>query len=87
MSDQARQSFTDKAAASLKPDSEKSTPEHVGDKIKGAVDTIASKVQPEGQKSTGQKIGDTVSSDHGSDDTSLVNKAKDAAGVKDRGTN
>ena len=66
MSDQCRQSFTDKAASSLKvtstvdfsdrlihnlltlqPDSQKSTPEHIGDKIKGTADSVASKVQPE----------------------------------------
>jgi hypothetical protein len=66
MSDQARQSLTDKAASALKvppsltvpwlpshsllifqPDSEKSTPEHMGDKIKGTADHVASKVQPE----------------------------------------
>jgi Heat shock protein 9/12 len=66
MSDQARQSFTDKATAAVKvchlllvtgtsidtllffqPDSEKSTMEHIGDKIKGAGDSVASKTQPE----------------------------------------
>ncbi len=31
----------------FQPDSEKSTPEHLGDKIKGKTDRIASKVQPE----------------------------------------
>jgi hypothetical protein len=66
MSDQARQSLSDKAASALKvpssltmanplthsllifqPDSEKSTPEHMKDKIKGKADHLASKVQPE----------------------------------------
>jgi hypothetical protein len=31
----------------LQPDSEKSTSEHIGDKIKGKADAVASKVQPE----------------------------------------
>ncbi|KAH9994007.1 heat shock protein 9/12-domain-containing protein [Russula vinacea] len=87
MSDQCRQSFTDKAASSLKPDSQKSTTEHVGDKIKGTMDSIASNVQPEGQKSKGQQVGDTLSSDHGEDDTSMLNKAKNAVGLGDRSTN
>lgn len=71
MSDQCRQSFTDKAASSLKvplpltivtvsftllltlqPDSQKSTTEHVGDKIKGTMDSIASNVQPEVRRLT-----------------------------------
>ena len=65
MSDQCRQSLTDKAADALKvpssltpsrpshsplilqPDSEKSTTEQMGDKIKGKADHVASKVQPE----------------------------------------
>ncbi|KAN0114105.1 Heat shock protein 9/12 domain containing protein [Russula decolorans] len=87
MSDQARQSLTDKAATALKPDSEKSTPEHMGDKIKGKADHIASKVQPESEKSSGQKVGDALSADHGGDDTSLVDKAKNAVGLGDRSTN
>jgi len=86
MSDQ-RQSLTDKTAASLKPDSQKSTPEHFEDKAKGKADTYASKVQPEGQKSTGQRVSDTLSSDHGGDDTSLLNKAKNTVGLGDRDTN
>jgi len=68
-----------KAAATVKPDSEKSTLEKVGDTMKGKLDSISSKVQPESQKSTGQKVGDTISSGHGESGTSLVNKAKDAA--------
>ncbi|KAF8502100.1 heat shock protein 9/12-domain-containing protein [Russula emetica] len=83
MSDQGRQSLTDKATNAMKPDSEKSTTEHMGDKIKGTADNIASKVQPESQKSSGQKVGDAL--DHGGDDTSLVDKAKNAVGL-DRGT-
>lgn len=87
MSDQARQSLTDKAASALKPDSEKSTPEHIKDKVKGKADHLASKVQPESQKSCGQKVGDALSVDHGGNDTSLVDKAKNAVGLGDHGTN
>jgi hypothetical protein len=57
----------DKAAAAVKPDSEKFTSEHIGDKIKGQVDSIASKVQPKDQKSMGQKVGNLLSSGYGKD--------------------
>ncbi|KAF5365223.1 hypothetical protein D9758_005421 [Tetrapyrgos nigripes] len=60
MSDTGRQSLTDKAAAALKPDSQKSTTEHVGDKLGGKADSAASSVQPQSEKSTTQKIGDTL---------------------------
>ncbi|KAI0276586.1 heat shock protein 9/12-domain-containing protein [Russula aff. rugulosa BPL654] len=86
MSDQTRQSLTDKAANALKPDSEKSTTEHIGDKIKGKADNIASKVQPESEKSSSQKVGDALSVDQGGDDTSLIDKAKNAV-LGDRNTN
>lgn len=64
MSDNFRESFTDKAEAKLKvrysplvhveivadpvfqPDSEKSTTEHFGDKLKGHADSAASTAQP-----------------------------------------
>ncbi|KAF8490451.1 heat shock protein 9/12-domain-containing protein [Russula emetica] len=85
MSDQGRQSLTDKAANAMTPDSEKSTTEHMGDKIKGKADNVASRAQPESQKSSGQKVGDAL--DNGGDDTSLVDKAKNAVGLGDRGTN
>ncbi|KAH9998495.1 heat shock protein 9/12-domain-containing protein [Russula compacta] len=87
MSDQGRQSFTDKAAAALKPDSEKSTPEHVSDKIKGTADTVASEIQPESQKSTGQEVGDTFSGGRKENDASLLDKAKNAVGLGDRNIN
>ncbi|THH12464.1 hypothetical protein EW146_g7675 [Bondarzewia mesenterica] len=47
MSDTGRQSFTDKAESTVKPDSQKSTTEQAGDKMKGASDSISSTVQPE----------------------------------------
>lgn len=37
----------DKVKAAVKPDSEKSTTEHMGDKVKGKSDNAASNVQPE----------------------------------------
>ncbi|KAI0256038.1 heat shock protein 9/12-domain-containing protein [Lactifluus subvellereus] len=83
MSDQARQSFTDKATAAVKPDSEKSTIEHIGDKLKGAGDSIASKTQPESHKSTTQQIGDTLSASPDESNASLVDKTKKAMGLGD----
>merc|ERR1711915_231110 len=61
MSDALRQSTTDKAASSLKPDSQKSGLEQAGDSIKGAADNVAGSVQPSGEKSATQKASDTVS--------------------------
>ncbi|KAJ7905700.1 heat shock protein 9/12-domain-containing protein [Mycena olivaceomarginata] len=81
MSDNARESFTDKAGAALKPDSQKSTTEQVGDHVKGTGDSIASTLQPQSEKSTSQKAGDTLSGNSNNNDESLVNKAKDAVGL------
>ncbi|KAI0331006.1 hypothetical protein GY45DRAFT_1276824 [Cubamyces sp. BRFM 1775] len=83
MSDTGRQSFTDKASAALKPDSEKSTTEHFGDKLKGKSDSAASTFQPESEKSTSQRIGDTFSSNSNNDQPSLTQKAKNAMGMGD----
>ncbi|KIO31264.1 hypothetical protein M407DRAFT_19643 [Tulasnella calospora MUT 4182] len=79
MSDTGRQSLTDKAGAALKPDSEKSTTEHIGDKFKGTSDSVASSMQPQSEKSTTQKMGDTMSS--GNTNESLLDKAKNAMGM------
>ncbi|KAH9961293.1 heat shock protein 9/12-domain-containing protein [Russula dissimulans] len=84
MSDQGRQSLAGKAGAALKPDSEKSTSEHIGDKLKGTADSIASKLQPEGQKSTGQQVGDKLSSGPGDENTPVVDKIKDGLSLGDR---
>jgi hypothetical protein len=46
MSDASRQSFTDKAGAALKPDSQKSTLEQAGDFVKGKSDNVASSAEP-----------------------------------------
>ncbi|KAI0779340.1 heat shock protein 9/12-domain-containing protein, partial [Fomes fomentarius] len=82
MSDAGRQSFTDKATAALKPDSEKSTTEHMGDKFKGNADSVASTLQPQGGKSTSQKAGDALSSNSNhSTEPSLAQKAKNAVGL------
>ena len=46
MSDALRQDTSDKATSALKPDSQKSTLETIGDKVKGAGDSAAGTVQP-----------------------------------------
>ncbi|KAJ6497030.1 heat shock protein 9/12-domain-containing protein [Mycena vitilis] len=81
MSDNARQSMTDKAGAALKPDSQKSTTEQVGDHVKGTGDSIASTLQPQGEKSTSQKAGDAVSGNSNQNDESLLQKTKDTIGL------
>ncbi|KAI0661275.1 heat shock protein 9/12-domain-containing protein [Cubamyces menziesii] len=84
MSDTGRQSLTDKATAALKPDSEKSTTQHFGDKLKGKSDSAASTLQPESEKSTTQRIGDAFSSNSNNDQPSLTQKAKNAMGMGDK---
>ncbi|RPD54750.1 hypothetical protein L226DRAFT_570953 [Lentinus tigrinus ALCF2SS1-7] len=81
MSDTGRQSFTDKATAAIKPDSEKSTTEHFGDKFKGKTDSAASTLQPESEKSTSQQVGDAFSSNSNENQPSLTQKAKNAMGL------
>ncbi|KAH9942495.1 heat shock protein 9/12-domain-containing protein [Epithele typhae] len=80
MSDTGRQSLTDKATAALKPDSEKSTTEHIGDKFRGNVDSAQSTMQPQNDKSTTQRMGDAVSGNQNETQPSLTQKAKDALG-------
>ncbi|KAI0821698.1 heat shock protein 9/12-domain-containing protein [Trametes gibbosa] len=81
MSDAGRQSFTDKATAALKPDSEKSTTEHIGDKFKGKADSAGSTLEPQSEKSTTQRVGDTLSGNNNNDQPSLTQKAKNAVGL------
>ncbi|KIK71655.1 hypothetical protein GYMLUDRAFT_235956 [Collybiopsis luxurians FD-317 M1] len=81
MSDNARQSFTDKAESALKPDSQKSTTERMGDNIKGTADSAASTVQPQSEKSTTQKAGDTLSGNSNESNESMLDKAKDKLGM------
>ncbi|KAJ7342702.1 heat shock protein 9/12-domain-containing protein [Mycena albidolilacea] len=84
MSDTGRQSFTDKAGAALKPDSQKSTTEQLGDHFKGTGDNIASTLQPQSDKSAGQKAGDTFSLNSNHNDDSLLTKAKNAFGMGEK---
>ncbi|EJD35291.1 hypothetical protein AURDEDRAFT_75423 [Auricularia subglabra TFB-10046 SS5] len=87
MSDAGRQSLTDKATAALKPDSEKTTTEHLGDKISGKADNAAGTLQPQGEKSYTQKVGDTFSGGHDAttnNNSSIVDKAKSALGLGDK---
>ncbi|KAL5507336.1 hypothetical protein ACEPAH_6792 [Sanghuangporus vaninii] len=80
MSDNARWGVTDRAEAKLKPDSEKSTTEHLGDKVKGKTDSAAGSAQPESEKSYTQQATDKVSSS-GTDNRSYTDKTKDALGL------
>jgi hypothetical protein len=73
--------MTDKAAASMKPESQKSMTEQAGDKVKGMSDSISSTLQPQSEKSTTQKVGDTVSGNSNEDQESLTEKAKHAMGM------
>ncbi|KAH9978711.1 heat shock protein 9/12-domain-containing protein [Lactifluus volemus] len=86
MSDNGRQSLTDKVSAAVKPDSEKSNMEHIGDKLKGAVDSAAEKLQPNSNKSTPQQVSDSLSG-NSSDKNSLLDKAKDANPLGDNKSN
>ncbi|KAF8586294.1 hypothetical protein K439DRAFT_1341322 [Ramaria rubella] len=76
MSDQSRQSFTDKASSAMKPDSQKSGLEQAKDKAKGLADSAASTLQPESQKSTTQQAGDKLSGNQNENSESLLDSAK-----------
>jgi Heat shock protein 9/12 len=56
-----RQDFTDKAHNAIKPDSQKTFTEHVGDMVTGKADSAGSTLQPQQDKSTAQKLGDAAS--------------------------
>ncbi|KAI0027752.1 heat shock protein 9/12-domain-containing protein [Vararia minispora EC-137] len=89
MSDTGRMSLSDKAHAKLKPDSEKSTTEHMTDKFHGKADNTAARAQPEGEKTYTQKIGDKFStgkSGPDNDDRSFVDKTKDTLGLGHKGS-
>lgn len=60
MSDLGRQSIGDKVSAAVKPDSEKSTPEHVKDTIVGKADDAAGKATRDEDKTLLQKASDAV---------------------------
>ncbi|KAI0821684.1 heat shock protein 9/12-domain-containing protein [Trametes gibbosa] len=82
MADAGRQSFTDKAASTVKPNSEKSLTEQMGDSLKGTADSIASTVQPQSEKSTTQKMGDSISGNSNENQDSMIDKAKNALGMQ-----
>lgn len=63
MSDFGRQSIGDKVSAAVKPDSEKSTPEHVKDAIAGKVDNAAGHGTSQNDKSVLQQASDAVFGD------------------------
>lgn len=54
------------------PDSQKSTTEHFGDKIKGNADSAMSSAQPQSEKSYTQQIGDTLNSNSNNDSVSFA---------------
>merc|ERR1712137_1101960 len=81
MADTGRQSMTDKAAASMKPESQKSMTEQASDKVKGMSDSVASTLQPQSEKSTTQKAGDTMSGNSNEGQESLMEKAKHTMGM------
>ncbi|KAI0762110.1 heat shock protein 9/12-domain-containing protein [Trametes elegans] len=82
MADAGRQSFTDKASSAMKPDSQKSFTEQMGDHVKGTSDSIASSLQPQSEKSTSQQVGDTFSGNSNENQESMMDKAKNAFGMK-----
>ncbi|KAI5816638.1 heat shock protein 9/12-domain-containing protein [Pyronema omphalodes] len=69
MSDTGRKDFTSQMGDKLKPESQKSTTESIGDTMSSTYDRAAAAVVPDSQKSTTQKMGDSMrgSSDHAED--------------------
>lgn len=57
----------------MKPDSQKSTTESMGDSVKGKADNLGSSMQPDDSKSTSQKAGD--------ESKGMLDQAKDAVGM------
>jgi hypothetical protein len=79
----SRQSTTDKAASSLKPDSQKSGLEQAGDSIKNTADNVAGSAQPSGEKSATQKASDSVSgssNDASKQGQSVLDQASETVG-------
>ncbi|KAI0355719.1 hypothetical protein OH77DRAFT_1424663 [Trametes cingulata] len=81
MADAGRQSFTDKASSAMKPDSQKSMTEQMGDSLKGTADSVASTMQPQSEKSTTQQMGDSMSGNSNENQESMMDKAKNALGM------
>ncbi|KAF9454638.1 hypothetical protein P691DRAFT_717210 [Macrolepiota fuliginosa MF-IS2] len=86
MSDTGRQSFTNKAESTVKPDSQKSNMEQLGDKMKGTMDSAASSMQPNSQKSDTQHLGDSMTGGANEDKDSMLGKAKNAMGMGNKDT-
>ncbi|KAG8761371.1 hypothetical protein FRC14_004776 [Serendipita sp. 396] len=86
MSQAGRQDFTDKAHDAMKPDSQKTFGEQIGDTLQGKGDSMMSTLQPQQEKTTTQKMGDAVSGNqnHNPGERSLLDKAKDAVGMGDK---
>ncbi|KAG8935582.1 hypothetical protein FRC02_007510 [Tulasnella sp. 418] len=81
MADTGRQSLSDKAGSALKPDSQKTTTEKMGDSVKGTADSVASTLQPQSEKSGTQKVGDNLSGNKNDDQGTLLDKTKRAVGI------
>lgn len=60
MSDQGRKNFSDKFSESVKPDSQKSAWDKVGEAASDQYDKAASHLQPEEEKGVFQKISDSL---------------------------
>ncbi|CAN3354957.1 hypothetical protein DICA3_C18998 [Diutina catenulata] len=60
MSDAGRQNISDKVASAVKPESEKSTLEKIGDSVKGTMDNITGAATPDSEKSASQQASDKV---------------------------
>ncbi|CAG7849009.1 SubName: Full=Uncharacterized protein {ECO:0000313/EMBL:CCA67377.1} [Serendipita indica DSM 11827] len=86
MSQPGRQDFSDKVHNAVKPDSQKTFTEHIGDMAQGKADSGLSTLQPQQDKSMGQKAGDALSGQHNHNpgERSLMDKAKDAVGLGDK---
>lgn len=61
MSDNFRKDFSDKAAESVKPDSNKGVFEKAGESITNAADSVAGSVQPDSNKGFFQSGADSAS--------------------------
>ncbi|RPA87708.1 hypothetical protein BJ508DRAFT_410437 [Ascobolus immersus RN42] len=58
MSDFGRKDLSSQVHDAVKPDSQKTTTEHIGDNLTGAADRVAAAVQPNSEKSNTQAAGD-----------------------------
>ncbi|KAJ3013663.1 hypothetical protein NUW54_g1527 [Trametes sanguinea] len=83
MSDTGRQSFTDKASSAMKPDSQKSMTEQMGDSMKGTADSMASSLQPQVEREVhvpkDGRLDEAATSNE--NQGSMMDKAKDMLGM------